>query len=90
MFGATIEGVLGKACNLTVCVSPVLPESLTEVDLLVLLRFLCTVCVRSSAQPYPCVCVCDKKWGEREKGFTCKAGAVKSCPKEWPSRLIGI
>lgn len=39
-----------------------------------------------------CVCVCegDKNWGESEQGFTCKAGAVKSCLKEWPSGVNGI
>lgn len=90
---------------MAVCVSPVLPESPTGVDLLVFVEVF--VCVRS-CQPHPyfvcmcvcsCVCVC---LGERQKvcvwggggrvkrGFTCKAAAVKSSLQEWPLVLNGI
>ncbi len=46
LVSATIEGVWGRTCNLTVCVCvpAVLLESLAGVDLLVLLRPVC-VCV---------------------------------------------
>lgn len=49
----------GRTCNLTVCVSPVLPESLTGVDLLVLLRFVWGH-VRNPTLTL-CVCVCEKE-----------------------------